>query len=362
MSSARALIVGGGPAGAAVAIDLARAGVPHLLLERSRETGDALCGGFLSWRTLETLARLGIDPDRLNPARTTAVRIFAGDRVREAPLPRPAVSVSRRRLDTVLLAAAVAHGAAIERGVSVREIEREHVRTADGAILDAPALFLANGKSDVRGTARPESARGVDPTLGIRVRIQPTPRQARALAGQIDLYLFDRGYAGLAMQEDGSANLCMAVHRSRLQAAGSPADLLAVLGREMPALGEWVAGIAADATIDAIANVPYGWRQTQGEAGRFRLGDQAGVIPSLAGEGMGIALASGLAAARAYRSDGAAGAAAWQRHLGRTLARPIGVAGMVRRVAEGGHVHRLIPFVHPALIQALARATRIGEP
>jgi 2-polyprenyl-6-methoxyphenol hydroxylase-like FAD-dependent oxidoreductase len=62
-----ALIVGGGLAGAATAIGLARAGLPHLLVERSRETGDAICGGFLSWRTLETLAGLGIDPDSSTP-------------------------------------------------------------------------------------------------------------------------------------------------------------------------------------------------------------------------------------------------------------------------------------------------------
>ncbi len=360
MTATRALIVGGGPAGAAVAIELARAGLPHLLIERSRETGDALCGGFLSWRTLDTLARLGIDPDQLNPARTTTVRIFAGSRVAHAALPRPALSVSRRRLDTVLLAAAVAQGAAVERGVTARAIEDGQVRTADGAVIAAPALFLANGKSDVRGTARPASARGADPTLGIRVRIAPPPAMARALAGQIDLYLFDRGYAGLAMQEDGSANLCMAVHRSRLQEAGTPADLLAELGRAMPVLGEWVAAIAPDATIDAIANVPYGWRQTTGQAGQYRLGDQAGVIPSLAGEGMGIALASGLAAARAYRTDGAGGAAAWQQQLARTLARPIGVAGAVRRVAESRGAARLVPFAHPVLIRMLAQATRIG--
>ena len=61
-----ALIVGGGLAGAATAIGLARAGLPHLLVERSRETGDAICGGFLSWRTLETLGGLGIDPDKFN--------------------------------------------------------------------------------------------------------------------------------------------------------------------------------------------------------------------------------------------------------------------------------------------------------
>ncbi len=360
MTDTRALIVGGGPAGAAVAIDLARARVPHLLLERSRVTGDALCGGFLSWRTLETLARLGIDPDTLNPVRTTAVRIFAGDRIARADLPYPAVSVSRRRLDTVLLAAAAGQGAAIERGVTVREIEADRLRTADGALLATPALFLANGKADVRGTARPESARGADPTLGIRVRVIPSPTLAKALAGRIDLYLFDRGYAGLALQEDGSANLCMAVHRSRLQDAGSPADLLATLGREMPALGEWVARLAPGAAIDAIANVPYGWRQRTGQAGRYRLGDQAGVIPSLAGEGMGIALASGLAAARAYRADGAGNAAAWQQRLSASLARPIGVAGAVRRVAESTAAARLIPFAHPMLIRMLARATRIG--
>ena len=84
------------------------------------------------------------------------------------------------------------------------------------------------------------------------------------------------------------------------------------------------------------------------------------MIPSLAGEGMGIALASGLAAARAYRTDGAGGAAAWQQQLARTLARPIGVAGAVRRVAESRGAARLVPFAHPVLIRMLAQATRIG--
>jgi len=355
-----ALIVGGGPAGAAAAIGLARAGLPHVLLERSRETGDALCGGFLSWRTLETLAGLGVDADMLNPARVTQVRLFAGARRVEATLPLAAISVSRRRLDTVLLDHAIRLGAAVERGVSVREIDGRTVRTADGASIDGDALFLASGKHDVRGLARPEAARGDDPTLGLRVRIVPSPALAASLAGQIELHLFDRGYAGLALQEDGSANLCMAVHRSRLQAAGTPRALLDVLGRELPVLGEWVARIDDEAPIDAIANVPYGWRARSGDAGLFRLGDQAGVIPSLAGEGMGIALASGVAAVAAYRTDGAAGAADWQRDFARRLARPIGVAGLVRHVAESTRAAWLLPLVRPPLIRLVADATRIA--
>jgi flavin-dependent dehydrogenase len=209
--------------------------------------------------------------------------------------------------------------------------------------------------------ARPEDARGADPTLGIRVRIAPSPALSKSLAGGIELHLFDRGYAGLAMQEDGTANLCMAVHRSRLQAAGSPSQLLEALGREMPALGEWVTLIDPSAPIDAIANVPYGWRQRGGVDATFRLGDQAGVIPSLAGEGMGIALASGVAAAVAYVRDGPASAAPWQEDFARRLARPIGIASIVRQVAESTRAAWLLPLMRPSLIQVIANATRIGQ-
>ncbi len=356
-----ALIVGGGLAGAATAIGLARAGRPHLLIERLRETGDAICGGFLSWRTLETLVGLGIDTDTLNPQRVTRARIFAGSRRAEAALPHPAVSVSRHRLDTVLLAEAKRLGTPIERGVTVREIDGTTVRLADGATIATDALFLASGKHDVRGMARPEEARGDDPTLGIRVRVTPSPALAQSLAGSIELHLFDRGYAGLAMQEDGTANLCMAVHRSRLQAAGSPTQLLEALGREMPALGEWVALIPPNASIDAIANVPYGWRQRTGVDAVFRLGDQAGVIPSLAGEGMGIALASGIAASAAYAKGGSEAGVIWQADFARRLARPIGIASIVRHIAESERATWLLPLLRPFLIQVIANATRMSQ-
>ncbi|WP_267378168.1 MULTISPECIES: FAD-dependent monooxygenase [unclassified Sphingomonas] len=355
-----ALIVGGGPAGAATAIGLARARLPHLLVERARETGDALCGGFLSWRTLESLERLGIAADTLNPVRVGRVRLFAGSRVREAALPQPGLSVSRRRLDTVMLAAAVAEGAAVERGVEVRAIDADGTRTADGATIAADALFLASGKHDVRGLARPETARGDDPTLGLRIRLAPHPALARMVGDAVELHLFDRGYAGIALQEDGAANLCMAVHRSRLRAAGDPRGLLAELARAHPALGERIAFADDGARIDAIANVPYGWRERGGSAGLFRLGDQAGVIPSLAGEGMGIAIASGIAAAAAYRDGGAAGAAAWQHGFARRLARPIGVAGLVRRVMESRFAPLATGLAGPDLIQIMAKLTRIA--
>jgi flavin-dependent dehydrogenase len=359
-----ALIVGGGPAGASAAILLARAGLPHLLVERSRETGDALCGGFLSWRTLDSLRSLGIEPEMLSPVPVTRVRLFAGDHMAETALPRPALAVSRHRLDSVLLAQAVRAGAAIERGVNVKAIQGGVARLQDGADLAVDALFLASGKHDVRGLSRPSEARGADPALGLRVRLSASPALDRLVGDAIELHLFDRGYVGVVLQEDGSANCCMAVHRSRLTEAGSPERLLDALARECPRLGERFVRRSGSEAIDAVANVPYGWRVRGGEAGLFRLGDQAGVIPSLAGEGMGIAIASGIRAASAYVTGGVDAAIPFQARLARDLARPIGIAGLIRAGAERPGLARgtiRIARHMPAFVDAVARLTRINH-
>lgn len=358
-----ALIIGGGPAGAAAATLLARARLPHLLIERTRETGDALCGGFLSWRSLDSLRAIGIDPDVLNPADVTSVRLFHGRRIVERRLPAPAKGVSRRQLDTLMMAQAERAGAHVERGVGARAIDDGQVRLGDSGEIAADAVFLATGKHDLRGLARPAAARGADPSLGFRVRLGPSARLTALVGESIELHLFDRGYAGLVLQEDGTANMCMAVHKSRLDDAGSPDALLIQLAREAPALGERLAWRGGNA-IDAVANIPYGWRERIGSAGLFRLGDQAGVIPSLAGEGMGIAIASGIRAAQAYASHGSDGARAYQRTLARDLYRPLGMAGVIRDVAESRRLASAMVAIAeraPFMIVLAAHMTRINH-
>ena len=362
MRRTAALIVGGGPAGSAAATLLARGGAAPVVLERTRETGDALCGGFLSWRTLDRLESLGLDPNRLNRRRIGRVHVFAGGREAEAPLPRPALAVSRRTFDTVLLDLAIQAGAGVERGASVRNAEGGAVTLADGTTLRPPALFLATGKHDLRGLARPTPGPDDDPALGIRVRIRTPDAMRHRIEDAIELHLFDRGYAGLAIQEDGSANLCLAVRRSRLREAGDPERLLQLIAREAPAFADRLATREGGAPIDAVANVPYGWRATDGTPGLYRLGDQAAVIPSLAGEGMGIAIASGMSAATAHLEDGPDASAGWQRSFAARAARPVRTAGLVRDLAEGRFAGPALPWLGriPGLIGAIARATRIA--
>ncbi len=361
-----AIVIGAGPAGTAAAIGLARAGAKTLLLERTRETGDALCGGFLSWHSLARLDALGIDRAALGGQQVGRVRLFAGSRRSETSLPQAAMGVSRRRLDTVLQAAAVAAGTDLQRGVHATTIDDHTVQTRDGATLSAPSLFLASGKHGFRGQPRePASWQQHDPVMGMRLRLPPHTALDRLIGDAVELHLFDRGYAGLVRQEDGSANLCLATHKSRLdEAEGDPAALLRALGAAHPMLGERLAYADWSQQIDAIGHVPYGWRTADTAPGLFRLGDQAGVIPSLAGEGMGLALASGDAAAAAWRHGGAGAAPAFQRALSARMARPFAIANAVWRAGENPRIAGALTSLassFPWLVRWMSQATRIGD-
>lgn len=356
MRRTAALIIGGGPAGAAAAIALARLGERPLLIERSREAHDLVCGGFLGWDALASLDRLGIKATALGARPIMRLRLFAGSRSHELGLPHPAAGLSRRALDAALIDRAAANGAVIERGVAVRSIEGLSARLSDGGMIDGDALFLATGKHDVRGAAR-EAGGGA---VGLRRALVATPALAAALDGVIELHCLDRGYAGLLMQEDGSANLCVSVARDR---AGDPEALLAELAREAPMLGERIASASALGPVSAIAGVPYGWRADAGQAGLFRLGDQGAVIGSVVGDGIAIALASAAMATAAWRQGGAGAAPDFQRRFARAAARPIRVAEMVRQTAErprlAGPLATIVAAI-PGAAGLLARATRIG--
>jgi flavin-dependent dehydrogenase len=104
------LIIGGGLAGAAAGIDLARSGQAPLLLERDTGPHDKICGEFLSGEAVAALAGLGVDARRLGAVPITRVEINAGHRQAAAALPFPALSLSRRVLDEAMLERAAAAG------------------------------------------------------------------------------------------------------------------------------------------------------------------------------------------------------------------------------------------------------------
>jgi len=137
------------------------------------------------------------------------------------------------------------------------------------------------------------------------------------------------------LQEDGSANVCLAVRKSLLAASGGdPAQMLGELATGHPAFALRLASDWASRPVETVGAVPYGWIARSTQPGLFRLGDQAAVIPSLAGEGIAIALASGAMAARHWLECGAPGAVPYQRAFAARAAAPVRAARVAWAIAE----------------------------
>lgn len=323
-----------------------------VVIERSPGARDLVCGGFLGWDALASLRRIGLDPAHLGAVAIGRLRLVSGRRSVEADLPKSAMGLSRRRLDATLLQMAEEAGATVLRGRTARAFEDGCVRLDDGQEMAAEALFLATGKHELRGIARKTGARPL--SVGLRAAI-PAPSD---LKGVIELHLYDGGYAGLLVQEDGRANLCLSVAQARM-AEGRDA-FLAELLTEAPLLAERLDGRLPD-RWESVAGVPYGWQSRETASGLFRIGDQAAVIASLAGDGIAVALASGTAAAHACLHDDD-GAVAYQHAFAARAKRPVAIAETLRHMAEAPVRRRLMLGMAgvPGLANLAARLTRIG--
>lgn len=343
------LIIGAGPAGSAAAIALAGGGLKPVLIDRYRVAPDSLCGGFISWRTAETLRRhAGCDLAQLKAHKVTQLVLYSGKRHASSYLPAPGFGLTRRALDGALRERAISSGARFETD-RVREVSRETVH-CDGGERRAQTLFLANGKHDIRGIVR--SRNDDDPALGLRFRIPGNTALTHLVSGKIELHLFRDGYAGVICQEDGAVNICMAVRKSRFKAAsGDRYRLIAELARDNPHFADRVEHVASDTRIDTIGAIPYGWIARSTQPGMFRIGDQAAVIPSLAGEGMSIAVASGFEAAKAFLKEGDYAAPTHQSAFARRSRKAIGLATFLWKAAE-----------HKSGSAALVRTTRLFPP
>ena len=144
-----AIVIGGGLAGAAFALELARNGVRVLVLERTREATLKVCGDFLSAEAIELLAYLGLDVAALGASPVERLTLATGNRAAHAGLPFRAAGLSRLVLDETLLRLAEEAGAVVERGVGVTGLipaPAGVVVEAGGKSYAAAAVCLATGK------------------------------------------------------------------------------------------------------------------------------------------------------------------------------------------------------------------------
>lgn len=324
------VVIGAGPAGCAAAIALARAGRQVTLLERATSAQESVCGEFLGGDAVRLLRGLGLDLPGLGAVRLTAARAATGWAEASAPLPFVAYGLSRRLLDAALQRRAEEAGVRLLRGVAVAGARR----LADGWDVEGlrpQSLVLATGKHNLRGHAR-QAGSGA---IGLKLHLAGLD-----LPPTVTLLRFEGGYAGLQPGPGGIANLCAALTGPVPDGAEALLDRV----RQGSALAERLLRDARPAWPRplAVAGVPYGFRQQGGQDGLYRVGDQVSVIPSFTGDGMAMALASGLAAANAIQASQPAPTfhADWRRRSG----------GQMRLAALGAWAMRQWPRLFVAAL------------
>jgi flavin-dependent dehydrogenase len=360
------VVLGGGVAGSAAAISLARKGRAVTLIEREPTPRHKVCGEFLSAEALADLRALGIDVASLGAVPISYVRLAAARRAAQAALPFPAASLTRKTLDTALIAQAVAAGVRVERGRGLQALSRTGSKVwqatlDDGATREAPAVFLATGKHDIRGYSRPK-----DPQrwVAFKMYFRLSPAQTSELAGASELMLYPGGYAGIQPVEGGMANLCCVVQQRRLARVGYRwQGFLAKMRLDCPHLAVRLAGAEPMlAKPMAITHIPYGYVRRTTEDGLYCIGDQAAVIPSFTGDGISIALHTARCAVAAYLAGEPA--SLFQAKLRSALLPQMRLARFAADGLNNLPARAVLPLclkVWPGVMRVTARLTRIAH-
>ena len=312
-------IVGGGPAGAALATRLARAGRDVVVLERAPSWRWRAGGGFCSPATVSALRGVGLGEDELaglaRPIPAMRVETPAGTSFRltygaDAGGP-PAVGLDRSGLDPCLLALAAAAGADIRVGWAATTLDlaagRVTVASPGGpATLEADVIVGADGlRSVVARTAGVARSARLAPRLGLTYHLadpgMAADREAR-------MRLLDDGYVGIAPVPGDRVNVGIvlgpswhaAVARDGARAVADRIVASIPPGADDPA--RWRDGTPTDAVAGAW---PIGHRVTRrAGSGWMLVGDAAGFLDTFTGEGLHRALVSAELAAAAITAGG----------------------------------------------------------
>jgi flavin-dependent dehydrogenase len=360
------LIVGGGPAGLATALACRARGLPVRVVESGSSGRDKPCGEGLMPDAVAVLARLGVDLGEAGrPFRGIRYCDGSSDVVGSFPA-GPGLGVRRTTLHRRLWSAALDAGVGVVRA-RVDGLERRNSPGADprwsvrvgGELLDAGVVIGADGlRSACRaraGLARP-AARGRR-RYGVRRHFEIAPWSDR-----VEVHWDEGVEAYVTPVADDLVGV--AILWTDPPVAGAPASagkpVWDHLLRRFPELDGRLAG--AQPASAAAGCGPLAQRARGAVAGNLALvGDAAGYLDAITGEGLAVAFAQAEALADSIR---AGALARYERERRRIVRRPEAITRLALRLSRHTALRRRVLrafAAEPALFDRVL-ALHVGAP
>jgi len=315
------LVIGAGPAGVSAALAARQRGLSVLIVDRAKLPRGKVCGCCLNRSALDALEQLGARHalDEFSPDTLGRLRLGSRGRVADVALDS-GIAISRQAMDAALLRLAVERGVHFvgDTRASVSGPDVQLASLGDDQTIEKirPGVTLAAGglRSDAtdRSLAASESRMGVGAVL---------PADDRFERGTVYMACAARGYVGVVRLEDGSLNVAGAFDSAAIRQAGG--------------VGQAVQQVIHSAGLGELNDAEHAhWqgtpaltrrRQRVWRGGVLFVGDAAGYVEPLTGQGRAWAARGGLIAGRLvaqHRGVWSAGLGrAWQNAYNRNIKR-----------------------------------------
>ncbi|MBS1657051.1 MAG: NAD(P)/FAD-dependent oxidoreductase [Bacteroidetes bacterium] len=287
-------IIGGGLGGLSLAIQLADAGYRVILFERKKYPFHRVCGEYISMESWDFLQRLGVPLHELRPPRITKLKVSSlkGIAVNHHMSPG-GFGISRYTLDNELAIIARRKGVELVENVTVKGIDELDSRVIAGAFGKRSIMDKSLNRSGTLQADSPDRN-----WVGVKYHVR-----ADVPEDEIQLHNFEGGYCGISKVDGDKYCLCYLTRAANLQRfqgdiesmemnllSANPFLKIIFSSRENFLFREPV-------TVSQISFQ----RKLPVENQVLMVGDSAGMIAPLCGNGMSMALHASLLCATAIQ-------------------------------------------------------------
>ena len=288
-------IIGGGLAGLGLSIQLAKRGYKVILFEKERYPFHKVCGEYISMESWPFLQSLGLPLQDLNLPIIKNLVVSAPDgTLLQEKLPLGGFGISRYSLDALLKDIAIEQGVMVMEQCKVTDVQfgedQFSLHTKDGVFNSVVCCGSYGKKSNLdvkwKRSFTLHDSRKLNQFTGIKYHIK-----SNFSPDTIALHNFKNGYCGISKIEDDRYCLCYLTHTDNLKECDQSvekmeAQILSLNPHLKDILDNSIKLYATPVSISQISFL----QKTQVENHILLLGDAAGLITPLCGNGMSMAL------------------------------------------------------------------------